>query len=250
MRTYLEALKARAAPMESPYLRALDDGSFEREDFIETQIQFLHAVVYFSRPMAVLAARLPRAEQRLSLLDNVHDEHGGGELAGSHERTFLTLLQRLGISLAELDRRAQWPEVRAFNSTLLGVCAHDDIPTALAMLGVIEELFAGISARIGRAIVARGWLSEAELTHYPTHEVLDIGHAEGLYRLIEPLTGKEPRVAYQVEQGLELGAYIFLRLYADLFQARKRRVFREVKGPHSVADGWTLPRDEDESSRR
>ncbi|HLL05965.1 MAG TPA: iron-containing redox enzyme family protein [Myxococcaceae bacterium] len=250
MRTYLEALKARVAPLENPYLRALDDGSFERADFIETQIQFLHAVVYFSRPMAVLAARLPRAEQRLSLLDNVHDEHGGGELAGSHERTFLTLLQRLGISLSELDRRAQWPEVRAFNSTLLGVCAHDDIPTALAVLGVIEELFAGISARIGRAIVARGWLSQAELTHYPTHEVIDIGHAEGFYRLIEPLAGAEPRVAYQVEQGLELGAYIFLRLYADLFHARKRRVFREVKGPHSLADGWTLPNGEDESSRR
>ena len=55
MRTYLQALKARVAPLENPYLRALADGSFEREDFIETQIQFLHAVVYFSRPMAVLA---------------------------------------------------------------------------------------------------------------------------------------------------------------------------------------------------
>jgi pyrroloquinoline quinone (PQQ) biosynthesis protein C len=242
MRTYLQALKARVPPLENPYLRALADGSFEREDFVETQIQFLHAVVYFSRPMAVLAARLPRAEQRLSLLENVHDEHGGGELAGSHESTFLTLLQRLGISTAELDRRAQWPEVRAFNSTLLGVCAHDDIPTALAVLGVIEELFSGISARIGRAIVERGWLRPEELTHYPTHEVLDLGHAEGFYRLIEPLAG-EPRAAYQVEQGLELGAYIFLRLYEDLFRARKRRVFREVTGPHSLADGWALPRD-------
>ena len=241
MRTYLEALKARVAPLENPYLRALDDGSFERADFIETQIQFLHAVVYFSRPMAVLAARLPRAEQRLSLLDNVHDEHGGGELAGSHERTFLTLLQRLGISLSELDRRAQWPEVRAFNSTLLGVCAYDDIPTALAMLGIIEDLFSGISARIGRAIVERGWLREQELVHYPAHEVLDIGHAEGFYGLVEPLALKEPRAAYQVQQGLELGAYIFLRLYEDLFRARQRRVFRDVPGPHSLADGWVLP---------
>src|SRR3712207_5109270 len=146
MRDYLQALKARVAPLDNPYLRSLAEGSFEREDFVETQVQFLHAVVYFSRPMAVLAARLPRAEQRLSLLENVRDEHGGGELTGSHERTFLTLLARLGISPSEIDRRAQWPEVRAFNSTLLGVCAHDDLPTALAMLGVIEDLFSGISA--------------------------------------------------------------------------------------------------------
>jgi pyrroloquinoline quinone (PQQ) biosynthesis protein C len=241
MRDYLQRLKARVVPLESPYLRALSDGSFEREDFVETQIQFLQAVVYFSRPMAVLAARLPHAEQRLSLLQNVHDEHGGGDLSGSHEHTFLTLLARLGVSLPEIDRRAQWPEVRAFNSTLLGVCAHDDLPTALAMLGVIEELFSGISARIGRSIVERGWLRAEELTHYPTHEVLDLSHAEGFYRWIEPLTSTDPRAAYQVEQGLELGAYIFLRLYEDLFRARKRRVSRAISGPHSLADGWALP---------
>lgn len=243
MRDYLQKLKVRLAPFESPYLRALSDGSFEREDFVETQIQFLSAVVYFSRPMAVLAARLPRAEQRLRLLDNVRDEHGGGDLSLSHERTFLTLLERLGMSPGEIDRRAQWPEVRAFNLTLQGVCTHDDTPTALAMLGVIEDLFSGISARIGRAIVERGWLRAEELTHYPTHELIDQGHAEGFYRCIEPLASTDPRAAYQVEQGLELGAYIFLRLYEDLFRARKRRVVRGVSGPHSSADGWVLPRD-------
>lgn len=241
MRDHLQALKARLAPFDNPYLRALSDGSFARGDFVETQVQFLHAVVYFSRPMAVLAARLPRAEQRLSLLENVKDEHGAGDLTGSHERTFLTLLSRLGVGTADIERRAQWPEVRAFNSTLLGVCAHDDLPTALAMLGVIEDLFSGISARIGRAIVERGWLREEELTHYPAHEVLDIGHAEGFYGLVEPLALQEPRAAYQVRQGLELGAYIFLRLYEDLFRARQRRVFRDVPGPHSLADGWVLP---------
>jgi pyrroloquinoline quinone (PQQ) biosynthesis protein C len=241
MRNYLQALKARVAPLENPYLRALEDGSFAREDFVETQAQFLHAVVYFSRPMAVLAARLPRPEQRLGLLDNVRDEHGAGDLTGSHERTFLTLLSRLGMGSADLERRAQWPEVRAFNATLLGVCAHDDLPTALALLGVIEDLFSGISAHIGRCIVARGWLRAEELTHYPTHEVLDVHHAEGFYRLVEPLAAREPRAEYQVQQGLELGAYAFLRLYEDLFRARQRRVFRAVSGPHSLADGWALP---------
>jgi pyrroloquinoline-quinone synthase len=72
--------------------------------------------------------------------------------------------------------------------------------------------------------------------------MLDLNHAEGFYRCIEPLAATDPRAAYQVEQGLELGAYIFLRLYEDLFRARKRRVTRELSGPHSLADGWALPR--------
>ena len=75
LRREIERLKQRFTPANNDYLRALADGSFSREDFIETQIQFLFAVVFFSRPMEVLAGRLPRPEMRLSLLRNVSDEH-------------------------------------------------------------------------------------------------------------------------------------------------------------------------------
>jgi pyrroloquinoline-quinone synthase len=73
MRDYIRDLKLRIKASNSPYIVALRDGSMSREDFVETQIQFLFAVVFFSRPMAVLAARMPRPELRISLLDNVRD---------------------------------------------------------------------------------------------------------------------------------------------------------------------------------
>lgn len=240
MRDYIAALKARCAVDQNPYFTALRDGSFSREDFVETQVQFLFAVVFFSRPMAVLAGRLPRPEQRLALLENVSDEHGEGNLSLSHERTFLALLARLGVSPEDVDARALWPEVRAFNTVLGGVCMADDTYTGLATLGIIEDLFAGISARLGRAILDRGWLSPGELVHYATHEVLDVSHAEGFYRVIEGPWAAHPRHAYQIAQGLELGAYAFLRMYEDLHRARARRWTRAVRGPHSLADGWHL----------
>jgi pyrroloquinoline-quinone synthase len=109
MRETIAALKARCVVAQNPYFVALRDGSFSREDFVETQIQFLFAVVFFSRPMAVLAGRLPRPEMRLSLLENVHDEHGEGNLSLSHERTFLTLLKALGVTPDAVDTRALWP---------------------------------------------------------------------------------------------------------------------------------------------
>jgi hypothetical protein len=105
---------------------------------------------------------------------------------------------------------------------------------------MIEDLFSGISADIGRSIVKRGWLREEQVVHYPTHEELDVEHAEGFYRLVEPLYGEHPRHAYQIEQGLELGAYAFMALYEGLYRARGRRALREVRGPHSLADGWHL----------
>jgi pyrroloquinoline-quinone synthase len=107
-------------------------------------------------------------------------------------------------------------------------------------MGVIEDLFARISARIGRAIVDRGWLPEDQIVHYATHERLDVEHAEGFYAQLRGPFARHPRHAYQVTQGLELGAYAFLRLYEDLWRARGRRTRRDVRGPHSLSDGWHL----------
>lgn len=233
-------LKQEHDPAKNPYFQALVQGTFDREDFVETQIQFLFAVVFFSRPMSILAGRIGRPELRLSLLENVEDEHGHGDLHLSHERTFLTLLERLGVPPEAIEQRALWPEVRSFNTALLGASSLDDTYTALAALGIIEDLFAGISARVGKGIVANGWLPREQIVHYALHEELDELHAEGFYRLLRGPYGRHPRHAYQITQGLELGSYLFLRLYEDLFRARQRRSFRQVRGPHSLADGWYL----------
>ena len=238
MKKYIAELKARLRPRDNPYLAALRDGSLSREDFLETQIQFLFAVVFFSRPMAVLAGRMPRPEMRLALLENVEDEHGSGDLRLCHESTFLLFLARLGASPQDIESRALWPEIRAFNTTLAGLCMLDDVPTALAALGIIEDLFSGISTDIGRSVLQRGFLDESQIVHYKTHEVLDVEHAEGFYGGLYAPYANHPRQAYQIQQGLELGAYAFLRLYEDLYRQRGRRWQRTVRGPHSLADGW------------
>jgi pyrroloquinoline quinone (PQQ) biosynthesis protein C len=191
--------------------------------------------------MAVLAARLPRAEMRRSVLENVYEEHGGGDLSLSHERTFLTLLDRFGVSQEEIEARALWPELRAFNTTLTGVCMVDDVWTGVATLGIIEDMFSSISAMIGDAILKRGWLEPDQIIHYATHQTLDIEHADEFYHIIEDQWSAHPRHAYQIQQGLELGAHSFLSLYASLYANRQRRWTRQVRGPHSVAEGWFLP---------
>lgn len=235
---FVRALKARLAPLDNPYFRALRDGSFTREDFIETQLQFAHAVFFFSRPMLVLAGRVSNPAIRLPLLENIRDEHGQGDLSLSHEATFTRFIERLGVPRGDLWSRPLWPEVRAFNTVLAGVCTLDDVPTALATLGIIEDLFASLSAELGRGIVARGWLTAEALVHYRTHEELDALHAEGFYAALRARFATEPDLRYHVEQGLELGATVFLALYRGLYESRGRRDLRPVPGPHSVAAGF------------
>ena len=99
-------------------------------------------------------------------------------------------------------------------------------------------MVAGLIHDIGRSVLQRGFLDESQIVHYKTHEVLDVEHAEGFYGGLYAPYANHPRQAYQIQQGLELGAYAFLRLYEDLYRQRGRRWQRTVRGPHSLADGW------------
>jgi len=217
MRQQVAQVKAGLDVAGNVYLRALADGALTRAQFVETQLQFLAAVREFPKAMALLAARVPEAATRVVLEQNIQDELGAGRAEDSHVVTFQTLLSRLGADAQDVDTRIPGPEVHAFNQVVRATCALDDVATALAMLGMIEDLFSDISGRIGRGIVSNTWLPADQVTHYPTHEVVDVGHAEAFYRCLD---AQSPAL---VQQGLDLGAYIFLRLYEDLHRARDRR---------------------------
>lgn len=228
----LEQLVARVlgdvAYHENPYFRALRDGSLGRADFLETQLQFHAAVVFFSRPMAALVARIPDADLRLEVVRNVWEEHGEGEPSRMHGATFELFLSRLaGWSpaqvKAELARRPLWPEVRAFNTLLVGACATDDPLVGLGTLGIIERMFTEISGWIGRGVVERGFLGADELIHYDLHEVLDVRHAADFFVVCSASWDTGPRERDLVEQGLRMGAHAFDRLYEGLHRARARR---------------------------
>jgi pyrroloquinoline-quinone synthase len=206
------------------YFKALRNGEFSKEDFVETQIQFLAVTQYFHRPMAAVAARVPFPELRLEILRNVWEENGNGELGRTHNATFMKLLARLaGIREEDVLARPLWPEVRACNTAFAGACAFDEYFIGAAVMGMIEQMFAEVSGWIAAGIIERGWLKADEIIHYGLHEKLDIKHAADFFVVLEP-AWKEPSKRYAVMQGLELGSYLFTELYDALYRARKRRV--------------------------
>ncbi|MFK7990254.1 MAG: TenA family transcriptional regulator [Sandaracinaceae bacterium] len=209
---------------DNPYFTALRDGSFERDDFLETQVQFYFAVVFFSRPMAAVAAKIPEAQRRVEVLRNVWEEHGEGDASLMHGATFLTFLNRLGgLDEAAVDARALWPEVRVFNTTLVGAAVLDDYLVSVGMLGIIERMFSEISAWIGEAVVARAWFERERLIHYTLHHELDIKHADDFFKVLAPVWESDPESRYAIEQGIRLGATVFDGLYRGLHRARARR---------------------------
>lgn len=208
--------------LRNPYLEALSDGSMTPECFRRTQEQFFFAVTFFPRPMAALVGRLPDPRQRLDILHNLVEEHGEFQEQAFHHTTFQQFLRTIGSDPEKLDALALWPALRAFNSVLTAACVLDELEVGVACMGVIEYAFAGISARIGQAVVQRGWVAAERLVHYKLHAEIDERHAEEFFAVVEPLWDDERR-RYHIGQGLELGAYVFDRLYRDLYAAGREK---------------------------
>ena len=199
----------------NPYFGAIEDGSMSLEEFRRSQEQFFFAVTFFPRPMAALVGRLPDPRSRLDILHNLVEEHGEFDPRAFHHTTFQDFLHTLGTDIGTLESLSVAPALRAFNCTLTASCVLDEMEVGVGCMGIIERAFADISARIGRAVVERGWVPKNRLTHYTLHAEIDRRHAAEFFAVLEPYWEDESR-RYFIRQGLELGAYVFDRLYRDL----------------------------------
>lgn len=215
--------------LRNSYFSALAGGTMSREAFQETQQQFFFAVRYFSRPMAALMARMSGSVLRRSLIHNLAEEHGyvdeGAAVfdpALAHDMTFLRFLETLGVTREAMGHVREAEAVRAFNTSLMGVCLMERTEAAFACLGIIEHEFAGISARLGRTVVERRWVPAEKLVHYNVHEAIDGQHAAEFFECVVQAwqAGGEDRGA--VEDGVRLGLHLFDRLYVDLWDATSR----------------------------
>jgi pyrroloquinoline-quinone synthase len=202
------------------YLESVQDGSMTLEAFRRSQEYFFFAVSFFPRPMAALVGRIPNPRSRLDILHNLVEEHGEFNEELFHHTTFQRFLRSIGSEPEKLESAALPPSLRAFNSVLTCACVLDELEVGVACMGIIEYAFAGISAIIGKAVVQRGWVRQEDLVHYALHAEIDERHADEFFAVIEP-QWHDPSRRYFIKQGLELGAYIFDRLYRDLYALSK-----------------------------
>ncbi len=205
----------RVKILEGPYFRDLVSGAMTVEEFRRSQEQFFFAVTFFPRPMAALVGRIPDPKHRLDILHNLVEEHGEFSADSFHHTTFQRFLKSVGSDPEILKTLPVSPPLRAFNSVLSTACLLDELEVGVACLGIIEHAFATISATIGQAVVARGWIRKEDLIHYKLHAEIDERHAEEFFAVIES-AWEDPGRRYFIEEGLELGAYVFDRLYRDI----------------------------------
>lgn len=208
-----DAVLRKSPLLEGAFFQALRERQMTLEQFRKTQQQFFFAVNYFSRPMAALMARLPDPKVRASILENILEEHGEFDWTHYHANTFRQFLQSIGTSLEGVSEKAL---ASAFNLSLMGASLSEEPSFIIGCFGLIEYAFADISAWIGEAVVDQKWVAQEDLVHYSLHARLDKRHAEEFFILVEADL-EDPWKREQFQAGLEFGAYIFHRLYEDLW---------------------------------
>lgn len=198
----------------------LKNGEMSKEEFLRTQEQFYHAVVHFTSPLALVAGSIPTYQERVNIIKNLWEEHGEGNMGLTHGETFIELMRRL---TGKKDPQIPRPEeaVLLFNETLSGICRQSQFLRGVALIGIIERMFADISSFIGSSIVEREWLTRDNVIHYSLHEELDCIHAEDFFRILRPYYDNEEKKEV-IDEGLRLGALTFLQLYRNLYEQAKK----------------------------
>ena len=80
MHDYINNLK-KNTPIDSElYFRSLQNNTMTFDAFKESQTNFYGAVCYFSRPLFSLCSRIDNYVDRLTILENIFDEHGNGNI--------------------------------------------------------------------------------------------------------------------------------------------------------------------------
>ncbi len=197
---------------KNKFFEDLASGEMNLEEFIRTQEQFYYAVTGFSVPLALVTAGIPEYENRVKILKNLLEEHGEGDMGETHGATFTELLKRLSGKSAITIPPAK-EDVLLFNSTLDDICRNHHYLKGVAALGMIERMFADISAFIGATIIERGWLPKERIIHYTVHQKLDTIHAEDFFSILRPHYETNREI---IDEGLMLGAITFLKLYQQL----------------------------------
>jgi pyrroloquinoline-quinone synthase len=177
-------------------------------------LEIYHVVDAFPRFLSAILTNIPDYRLRMPLVENLFEEHGRMEHARVHVETYKNFLRSLGIDEFQIAANQPLIPAIAYMRAIIDLCLHHPFAEGLGALGVIEEIVARVSPLVAGYAIRRSGDHRKALQHFGEHEVLDVTHAEEIYRIAGQLEGDEALRA--AEQGMSLGLYYHRRLYSDL----------------------------------
>ena len=201
---------------EIPYFNKLCAGEMSKGEFLNSQIEFAPLVHAFSRSLALVIANIPDALNRISLVENLWEEHGRGIKANVHGQTMLALIDRLGGMSSEIDINKPSINARIFNEALRSVSSFEDYRFSASVFASIERTFVDVSTMTYKSIVDCGWLEKSRIIHYELHRELDVQHSEEFLLVVNKDWEDNEASRALIEGGIRFGSRLFANFYVGL----------------------------------
>lgn len=155
------------------YIHFMKDST--QEEFSHSQIPFFYAVKAFPRALCYLASMIEEPSVRLSLAENIWEEHGNGDARCFHINTFhqyLTAIAGENYVLSHNPWIEEW---------ITSWFEPKDVHVLACQLAAIEYLYAPMSEKLAEHIATLALNNEQ--CHYAKHAVLDWDHGRDLFEI-------------------------------------------------------------------
>jgi pyrroloquinoline quinone (PQQ) biosynthesis protein C len=170
-----------------PFLQRLAEASLASSQLREFAVQYNAYCSYFPRYLAAVAANVPDDATRLSLVENLWEEHGEGNLALSHRTLFHRFLTALGITEKERQTAKPLPSTSEYVNTLFEICHSAHFLEGFGTLSLGTELFTSEEYAIILAGLKKyDFLSLYDLEFWSIHIDLDEDHYSDMASALAP----------------------------------------------------------------
>lgn len=159
------------------FIKRITDRSLTPEQLQYFGIQYKVYCEHFPRFLAAAASNIPDDETRMSLIENLWDEHGNGDISKSHRKLYNNFCRGLGLSEVQISNPVASPPTLIYVQFLLKICQESNFLKSLGALGPGTEFFTSREYEIlYNALKRYEFLDDKSLEFWFVHIELDDNH--------------------------------------------------------------------------
>ena len=181
--------------LNHPVITKIHNGELTKEQLRLLAIQYSIYCGYFPRFLCACAANIPDDNTRMAIIENLWEEHGSGNLAGSHRVLFEKFAAAVGASSEDLRNAKPIPSTLINVEYLLNMCQDDSFIKSLGALGPGTEFFTSREYElIYRGLQKVEGLTESDLEFWSIHISLDDHHYSDMLNAVKTWLDSEETI--------------------------------------------------------
>lgn len=186
-----------------PFINRISNGSLTPDQLKFFTLQYGIYCSYFPRFLCACAANIPDDDTRLALIENLWEEHGSGNLEGSHRVLFEKFALAVGVSKEALTSAKPLASTLIYVEYILNMCQDSSFIKSLGALGPGTEFFTSKEYDIiYKGLQKVEGLSEDDLEFWWVHISLDDHHYDDMLTSIVPWL-RDDKSSELVKEGAE-----------------------------------------------